>query len=43
MNVLVTGASGLLGSGVVRALIAAGHNVTTLQRRASEVKGAHDV
>jgi nucleoside-diphosphate-sugar epimerase len=43
MRVLVTGASGLLGSSVARALVAAGHTVTTLQRRPSGVDGAHDV
>lgn len=43
LNVLVTGASGLLGSSVARALVAAGHTVTTLQRRRSGVQGARDV
>jgi nucleoside-diphosphate-sugar epimerase len=43
MHVLVTGASGLLGSSTARALIDAGHTVTTLQRRPSGVPGAVDV
>lgn len=43
MRITVTGASGLLGSSVARALIAAGHEVTTLQRRPSGVAGARDV
>lgn len=43
MKVLVTGASGLLGSSVARALVAAGHHVTTLQRRASGIQGVRDV
>jgi len=43
MRITVTGASGLLGSSVARALIAAGHEVTTLQRRPSGAEGAHDV
>lgn len=43
MRITVTGASGLLGSSVVRSLIAAGHEVTTLQRRPSGVPGARDV
>lgn len=43
MKVLVTGASGLLGSSVARALIQAGHQVTTLQRRASGIQGVRDV
>ena len=42
-HVLVTGASGLLGSSVARRLVEAGHPVTTLQRRASGVAGARDV
>jgi nucleoside-diphosphate-sugar epimerase len=41
--VLVTGASGLLGGAVARAVAAAGHEVTTLQRRPSGVPGARDV
>lgn len=43
MKITVTGASGLLGSSVARALVADGHEVTTLQRRPSSVAGAHDV
>lgn len=43
MKITVTGASGLLGSSVASALIADGHDVTTLQRRPSSVAGAHDV
>ena len=43
MKILVTGASGLLGSSVARQLIEQGHEVTTLQRRASGVEGARDV
>ncbi|MDJ1370777.1 NAD-dependent epimerase/dehydratase family protein [Gulosibacter molinativorax] len=43
MNILVTGASGLLGSSVARALRDEGHRVTTLQRRASGVAGVRDV
>ncbi|MDY6055526.1 NAD-dependent epimerase/dehydratase family protein [Micrococcus sp.] len=42
-RVLVTGASGLLGAGVARALAEAGDAVTTLQRRPSGVQGARDV
>ncbi|QCU77867.1 NAD-dependent epimerase/dehydratase family protein [Citricoccus sp. SGAir0253] len=42
-RVLVTGASGLLGSGVARRLAAAGDDVVTLQRRPSGVPGARDV
>lgn len=42
-RVLVTGASGLLGAGVARALVAAGDDVVTLQRRPSGVEGARDV
>ena len=37
MKVLVTGASGLLGAGVARALAARGEDVTVLQRRPSEL------
>lgn len=43
MKLLVTGASGLLGSSVVRSLVEAGHEVTTLQRRPSGVNGARDI
>ncbi|MEV8338740.1 NAD-dependent epimerase/dehydratase family protein [Leucobacter sp. NPDC077196] len=43
MRVLVTGASGLLGSSVVRTLIDDEHEVTTLQRRPSGVAQARDV
>lgn len=43
MKITVTGASGLLGSSVARALVTGGHEVTTLQRRPSSVSGAHDV
>ena len=43
MKITVTGASGLLGSSVARALVADGHEVTTLQRRPSSAAGAHDV
>ncbi|WP_309132783.1 NAD-dependent epimerase/dehydratase family protein [Brevibacterium sp.] len=43
MKITVTGASGLLGSSVARALVASGHGVTTLQRRPSGVDGARDV
>ena len=35
MKVLVTGASGMLGAATARALVAGGHSVTVLQRRAS--------
>lgn len=42
-HVLVTGASGLLGSGVASALVAAGAQLTTLQRRRSGIAGAYDV
>lgn len=43
MTVLVTGASGLLGGAVARALVARGADVRTLQRRPSGVDGAQDV
>ena len=43
MRVLVTGASGLLGGAVARAVAAAGHEVTTFQRRPSGVAGVRDV
>ncbi|GAA1721682.1 NAD-dependent epimerase/dehydratase family protein [Isoptericola hypogeus] len=42
MKVLVTGASGLLGGAVARALVARGDEVRTLQRRPSGVPGALD-
>lgn len=42
MIVLVTGASGFLGAAVARRLVADGHTVRTLQRRASGVPGAVD-
>ena len=35
MKVFVTGATGLIGAGVVRAMVAAGHEVTGLTRRAA--------
>jgi nucleoside-diphosphate-sugar epimerase len=40
--VLVTGASGLLGGAVAASILAAGHEVRTLQRRPSGVPGAMD-
>ncbi|GGF03973.1 NAD-dependent epimerase/dehydratase family protein [Mycetocola zhadangensis] len=43
MRVLVTGASGLLGRAVAAEIVAAGHEVTTFQRRASGVDGVTDV
>ena len=43
MIVLVTGASGFLGRAVAGALVSAGHDVRTLQRRPSGVDGATDV
>lgn len=43
MKVLVTGASGFLGRAVAAELVAAGHDVRTLQRRPSQVRGATDV
>ncbi|MBU4465173.1 MAG: NAD-dependent epimerase/dehydratase family protein, partial [Actinobacteria bacterium] len=43
MRVLVTGASGLLGGAVARALLDAGHDVRCFQRRPSGIPGAHDV
>lgn len=42
MIVLATGASGFLGRAVVAELLAAGHEVRTLQRRPSGVAGADD-
>jgi nucleoside-diphosphate-sugar epimerase len=41
--VLVTGASGFLGRAVAAELVAAGHEVRTLQRRPSRVAGVTDV
>ncbi|MFD5213598.1 NAD-dependent epimerase/dehydratase family protein [Microbacterium sp. NPDC058345] len=43
MIVLVTGASGFLGRAVAARLVAAGHDVRTLQRRPSGVEGATDI
>lgn len=43
MIVLVTGASGFLGRAVTAELVAAGHEVRTLQRRPSGVDGATDL
>jgi len=43
MRVLVTGASGLLGRAVATSILAAGHEVRTLQRSPSRVEGATDV
>ncbi|WP_284985608.1 NAD-dependent epimerase/dehydratase family protein [Arthrobacter sp. fls2-241-R2A-172] len=43
MNVLVTGASGLLGREVARLLVRQGHNVTTFQRSPSAIDGVTDV
>ena len=43
MTVLVTGASGLLGGAVARALVARGDEMRTLQRRSSGVPGVEDV
>ncbi|MGC5076662.1 NAD-dependent epimerase/dehydratase family protein [Agrococcus sp. DT81.2] len=42
MKVLVTGASGFLGRAVAAELVAAGHEVRTLQRRPSQVPGVTD-
>lgn len=42
-RLLVTGASGWLGAAVARDLVAAGHEVRTLQRRPSGVEGAEDL
>lgn len=42
-NVLVTGASGVLGHGVAQALVAAGANVTVLQRSASKLSGVREI
>jgi nucleoside-diphosphate-sugar epimerase len=43
VRVLVTGASGLLGRAVAEAVLAAGHEVRTFQRRPSGVSGVSDV
>ena len=43
MIVLVTGASGFLGRAVATDLVAAGHEVRTLQRRPSGVEGVTDM
>ena len=43
MRILVTGASGLLGSEVARLLVRQGHDVATFQRRPSGVAGATDI
>ncbi|MBU4465987.1 MAG: NAD-dependent epimerase/dehydratase family protein [Actinobacteria bacterium] len=43
MRVLVTGASGLLGGAVARALLDAGHDVRCFQRRRAGIAGADDV
>lgn len=42
-RVLVTGASGVLGSGVAQALRNAGAQVTVLQRSASGLDGVHEI
>lgn len=42
-SILVTGASGALGSGVARALRDAGANVTILQRSASGLEGVREI
>lgn len=43
LRVLVTGASGMLGGGVARALVARGDEVTVLQRRPAGIDGAREV
>ena len=40
---LVTGASGFLGRAVAAELVSAGHDVDTLQRRPSDVRGVTDI
>lgn len=42
-HVLVTGASGVLGSGVAQALVDAGAQVTVLQRSPSGLTGVHEI
>jgi len=42
-RVLVTGASGVLGSGVAQALVDAGAKVTVLQRSPSGLDGVHEI
>lgn len=42
-RVLVTGASGVLGSGVAQALVNAGAQVTVLQRSPSGLSGVHEI
>src|SRR5699024_5162250 len=42
-RVLVTGASGVLGSGVAQALVKAGAKVTVLQRSASGLEGVQEI
>ena len=42
-RVLVTGASGLIGRGAVRALLAAGHEVVTLGRAAGDGPGTRAI
>jgi uncharacterized protein YbjT (DUF2867 family) len=42
LRVLVTGASGFIGSRLAPALVAAGHHVTAMTRRPDEYSGAGD-